>query len=231
MKKFIHITTLYFGNRWVDKLKSIAVGFFLHYFFTLISVILILIVDKVFLPLINVDSIIKNHYESSGLLEEYGVIIGTMIVTLAGPLMEEISFRLILNPTRTNTVISPIIFFFLTSGPIWYLNTFPIIRLLMCLFIFIFFYIFSDFFNNKLLGFNKNLLLIFSSFAFALFHIFNFSNFQFILLPVYLIYVLPQFFLGVILGIVRLKNGFFWSVLLHILINGSVTWPKLFTYG
>ncbi|MGM9506326.1 CPBP family glutamic-type intramembrane protease [Larkinella sp. GY13] len=231
MKKFAYTTALYFGNRWVDKLKSVTVGFFLHYFFTLISVILILVVDKVFLPLISVNSILENHHESSSLLEEYGVIIGAIIVTLIGPLIEEISFRLILNPTKKNIIISSTIFFFLISGPVWYLSTFPTIRLLICFFIFIFFYTFSDFFNDKLLRLNKFFLLAISSFGFALFHIFNFSNFHFILLPIYLIYVLPQFFLGVILGIIRLKNGFLWSVLLHILINGSVTWPKLFTHG
>ncbi|WP_374756160.1 CPBP family glutamic-type intramembrane protease [Larkinella rosea] len=92
-------------------------------------------------------------------------------------------------------------------------------------------YKFSDFIYNKLIRLQNKLLLIFTSIGFALLHIFNFSHFQFFLFPIYLIYILPQFFLGLILGIVRLKNGFFWSVLLHILINGSVTWPKLFTHG
>ncbi|RRB04560.1 hypothetical protein [Larkinella rosea] len=100
MKKIIYITTLYYGDRCVDKFKSVTIGFFLHYFFTLISIILILIIDKSFLPLINVDSIIENHHKSSSVIEEHGVKVGAIIVTIAGPLIEEISFRLILNPTK-----------------------------------------------------------------------------------------------------------------------------------
>lgn len=231
MKDLTELTFLYYGSGLVNKVKSVIAGFVLHYIFTFISIILILFTDKVLLPLVNLDSILTTHQQSSSLLEEYGDIIGLIIITQAGPLIEEIMFRLILKPTKINIIISSITFYFFVSGPVWYLNYFPFLRFFICLFLSVFLFIFNDYLRGNLQKINQKKFLISTAIGFSLLHIYNFSNIQYILLPLYFIYVLPQFFLGIILGIIRLKNGLIWSVVLHVLVNGSVTWPKVFTNG
>jgi hypothetical protein len=57
-------------------------------------------------------------------------------------------------------------------------------------------------------------------------HISNFHPIQYEIIFLYPIYVLPQFFMGLILGWLRIQYGFLWAVLFHILVNGLFTWPK-----
>ncbi len=58
-----------------------------------------------------------------------------------------------------------------------------------------------------------------SAIAFAFVHILNFRPLHYELLLFYPIYTLPQFFMGLCIGYIRIKHGFFSGWVLHALIN------------
>jgi hypothetical protein len=61
-----------------------------------------------------------------------------------------------------------------------------------------------------------------SMLIFGLLHTLNFAPFQWGIIYLYPLYVLPQLLMGWMLTYIRFKNGFVWGVALHILIN-SIT--------
>jgi hypothetical protein len=69
---------------------------------------------------------------------------------------------------------------------------------------------------------NKRLqthLMITSIVVFGLMHIFNYAPLQWNIIFIYPLFVIPQLCMGWLLTYVRFKNGFFWGMGLHALIN------------
>ena len=68
---------------------------------------------------------------------------------------------------------------------------------------------------------NKNHLLIYwiSIFLFGVSHIFNLENIEFKYFYLYILFIVPQIIMGYFITNLRLKQGFFWGLLLHIIIN------------
>jgi hypothetical protein len=69
---------------------------------------------------------------------------------------------------------------------------------------------------------NKRLqahLMITSIVVFGLMHIFNYAPLQWSIIFIYPLFVIPQLCMGWLLTYIRFKNGFFWGMGLHALIN------------
>ncbi|MET3980641.1 hypothetical protein ABIB62_003242 [Mucilaginibacter sp. UYP25] len=65
----------------------------------------------------------------------------------------------------------------------------------------------------------QTILIITSIVVFGLVHISNYMPLQWPILIIYPLYVIPQLFMGWALTYIRFKNGYFWGMGLHALIN------------
>lgn len=66
----------------------------------------------------------------------------------------------------------------------------------------------------------QTLLIITSVIVFGLMHILNYVPLQWHVIYIYPLYVIPQLMMGWALTYIRFKNGYFWGIGLHALING-----------
>jgi hypothetical protein len=66
-------------------------------------------------------------------------------------------------------------------------------------------------------------VIIASILVFGLMHISNFSPLHWQIIYLYPIFVIPQLLMGWALTYIRFKNGFFWGVALHVIINSVAT--------
>ncbi|MGM9506321.1 hypothetical protein ACS5NO_01305 [Larkinella sp. GY13] len=121
-----------------DNFKSVFRGWLLHIFFTLLSIIFILIIDKEILPWIGEPSIYATHYKIDDLLEEIGLFYGVFLVTILIPIFEELSFRLFLKPSGFTIAISVALLLFFFTGDVYYIDGFSYyLRILVCLIVFL----------------------------------------------------------------------------------------------
>ncbi|MFD0763363.1 type II CAAX prenyl endopeptidase Rce1 family protein [Mucilaginibacter lutimaris] len=66
----------------------------------------------------------------------------------------------------------------------------------------------------------QTLLIVTSVIVFGLMHILNYVPLQWHIIYIYPLYVIPQLMMGWALTYIRFKNGYFWGMGLHALING-----------
>lgn len=162
-----------------------------------------------------------------------------LTVALIGPIVEETLFRLWLVLNKTNFLISSIIMFWFIISRINHYSIYSgkinkdfFYNLIMALVIagLIFFFLnrsfFKDLFRNNFRWFYWG-----SSVIFGLVHIINFAPIHLNILWAYPFFVLPQLLLGFILGFIRVKNGFYWSLLLHCLVNLPGALQLFFKHG
>lgn len=139
---------------------------------------------------------------------------------ILAPIYEEILLRILLIFNRKNLAVFAaccaifFIYFFVKSNP-----KFLVFSALIAVSSIVYLYFDRCFviINN-----HYRLFFYFSAALFGLLHIFNFtgiSHYNLIFTP---LLVLPQLFLGLILGYLRVKYGFKYGVLFHALINISV---------
>lgn len=149
-------------------------------------------------------------------------------IIIFGPIIEELAFRLFLIPKYIYISLSLSVFIIAISktllgtndGYEWYLLTLPVFSLA--------YYIFK----NKSFNATKSVrfLVHISVVVFAFMHIFNFTevkNWMYFIIP---ILTAPQILMGYILSFTRLKYGFLFGVLLHMLINFTLSLPLLIKY-
>ncbi|RCR65610.1 CPBP family intramembrane metalloprotease [Larkinella punicea] len=192
--------------------------------------IFILIIDKEILPWIGEPSIYATHYKIDDLLEEIGLFYGVFLVTILIPIFEELAFRLFLKPSGFTIAISVALLLFFFTGDVYYIDSFSYyLRILVCLIVFFVIRRFDKKVLEVYSSVSPSSWIIVSSAIFSLAHITNFDPIHYSVWYLYPIYVLPQFFMGLIASTIRINNGFIWSVLLHMLINGFGAWPKLIT--
>ncbi|MEZ0487808.1 CPBP family glutamic-type intramembrane protease [Fibrella aquatica] len=202
----------------------------LYYVLSFIATFFIVIVDKIVIYVLNYESVINSHYSTDLFIKRVGLAEAIVLITISGPIFEELAFRLILIPSRFKISLSTSSLLFLLICLLWTVNNFEtyIICFFICLVFFTIIYCFlNQIFINKLIK-NRFTLFIVSSVLFGMIHLFNYSDFKYELIIIYPIYVLPQIIMGFLLGAIRIKHGFVWTVLLHILINGTLIWYKLF---
>lgn len=141
------------------------------------------------------------------------------------PVLEELIHRLPLNLKKWNIAISLSLAYLIFFDGIFYYNFsefYTWFKLFLVLFTFIVFY----FIKAKTFTLKRNyhiLYVLIMAFVFGLLHINNFYRELpkgFIFISV--LYILPQFFLGFFSSYLRLKNGIFYSFLIHIIFNTVV---------
>ncbi len=140
----------------------------------------------------------------------YGVFIA--------PYLEEVLFRLILKPIKSNSILLIVVIcfsicFFLIFKQNYYVYFLIILSLIYLLVVFIY-KIFK-------INYRRNFKWIFylSVFLFAIIHLLNYEGIEILHLLICVFLVAPQIFLGFVLGYVRMIYGFGWAVFFHYLVN------------
>ncbi len=177
-----------------------------------------------------VDSIIDvpQHDRFEEVMEQIGVVGFVVFAVLVGPLLEEIAFRLALR-FRLRYVLIGAVAFVLYMGQVastvigQYSDTamlfFSVVMLLLLVG-------FITVCIKKTAAMAKRWTTYFPlvfyglSFSFALIHIFNFEEFPLRVILLAPIITLPQFILGLGMGYLRMRFGFWYGYLFHVLNNG-----------
>jgi membrane protease YdiL (CAAX protease family) len=193
-------------------------GYILISIFSIPSLSIATLINKFF----SIDLIKQRNYNFKKSI--YG---SNTILTMAimGPIMEEIVFRLWLSFKKIHVTISLVVTFWIIitklqskSLYVFILDLTFLKNLLAAIVLGI---LMNLFFNSRIvqLKLNRSFLYWISSVGFGLIHIFNFLPLEITICWVYPLLILPQIILGLILGFSRIKYGFFFSLLLHGLIN------------
>lgn len=145
-----------------------------------------------------------------------------ILIVFLGPLVEEIGFRLLLLKKKFFFTIS-MVFIYVCLKKIYFIQwgiynfTFFVLGLII---VAISAYCIENFTSilGKIYSQYYGLLFYFFAVFFAIIHIKNFTQLEnhLYLAP---IVVFPQFFDAIVFGYFRLKNGFFFSLLIHSIIN------------
>jgi membrane protease YdiL (CAAX protease family) len=175
------------------------------------------------------------HFYSINLLAVRDTNIGTavkgtsalLIIALVAPTLEETMFRLWLSFKKLHVflALTTISLFVLTKfnhGSLYApkVDTVFLVRLACALSLgTVFYLLFNLSFFKKEANIHFKLFYWGSCLVFGLLHLLNFAPLKSSLLWAYPFFVLPQLALGFILGYLRVKNGFFWALLVHCLVN------------
>lgn len=193
------------------------------YQFILLIFLYFFVVTVISIPLSGIMHLLEGKHFSSDLSVSEMFIKAVIIA----PLIEESMFRLLLKPKQNNLIVflllmSPSALYTLYNGN--YITFTVITSTELAILI-------TILRNTYLLKLQKciikyfRLFFYFSILSFGFLHIMNFSfpeiNLWVILCTPLL--VSPQIFMGSILGFVRVKYGFIYSILLHATINGVAT--------
>jgi hypothetical protein len=175
------------------------------------------------------------HYKSLSLqyktsmhsfLAKYGYWKAMVYVSLIGPVIEEIIFRLPLSFKHKQIAIAFGCALVLLAKAIPGIgNQSLIINILAraALFIVGYFALLKSLPQN--IAPNRKTqkgFILASIIIFGLLHTFNYAPFQWGIIFIYPLYVLPQLFMGWLLTYMRFKNGFIWGIALHVIINGVI---------
>ncbi|MDE5423508.1 CPBP family glutamic-type intramembrane protease [Ancylomarina sp. DW003] len=149
-------------------------------------------------------------------------------VIIFAPIIEELAFRLPLIPRYKYISFSLSIFIIAIGKSIWGTNYGYELYLLALPTFGLAHYIFKD----KSFNTTKQLKLIvhISVILFAFMHIFNFIDVEFWMYFIFPILTAPQILMGYILSFTRLKYGFLYGVILHMLINFTLNLPLVIKY-
>nr|WP_067059235.1 CPBP family glutamic-type intramembrane protease [Mucilaginibacter sp. L294] len=155
---------------------------------------------------------------------KYGYWKAVLYVSLIGPVIEEIIFRLPLSFKRKQIAVAFGFALALMAKAIPTLGTQNLlINILVRVVIFgVGYFALLNILRQNITP-NKNAqkgFILASIIIFGLLHTFNYAPFQWGIIYIYPLYVIPQLFMGWFLTYVRFKNGFGWGIALHVLING-----------
>ncbi|WP_346236611.1 CPBP family glutamic-type intramembrane protease [Niabella insulamsoli] len=188
-----------------------------------------MIIDNAVIYILQKPSIYKALHESNRLLAEQLGQFQFIAIVVVGPLIEELVFRLPLNGKRSFLGFSLSLAFFLLGG-FYSLGSAQLDhKLSVGIITSLVFYFFLMLFFSKKRFTEQNrdsyikLLFYVSTVLFALSHISNFKPLQYSLIWLYPVYVLPQFIMGVGFAFARMRYGFGWAILLHMLVNTPFT--------
>lgn len=177
-----------------------------------------------------VDSIIDvpQHDRFEEVMEQIGVVGFVVFAVLIGPLLEEVAFRLAMR-FRLRYVLVGAVAFVLYMGQaastvIEQYSDHGMLYLygLVLLLLVVFFRICIKHPATMAQRWTSYFPLVFYalSFSFALIHIFNFEAFPLRVILLAPIITLPQFILGLGMGYLRMRFGFWHGYLFHVLNNG-----------
>jgi len=201
-------------------LKAYALSFI----FIALSGFILLTIDPIITNIFNVPSIFQSFKKSNDSLSSLYGKYTFLIVAIVVPFIEESIFRLPLNLKKWSIGISLSIMVFRFSGKGFFCVSFtePYTYFRICLAMLVFLsvkFLLKESFLNLIQGKYFKIYFYAITAVFSLVHISNASDIHLKILPVYILYVLPQFVMGLSLGTVRMEKGFFAACILHFLFN------------
>jgi membrane protease YdiL (CAAX protease family) len=195
-----------------EEYKKLTILEFLSY---IIFYVLAIIPIGIVLFLISNGIGLENRQSSLTLQEKifYGIIFA--------PVVEEILFRLILRFNKKNLVILIVSTFTLL---ILFIFKKDLIKILVYSFLTIGISFCMIYFKPCKNFLTKYFNICFYVIAglFGILHIYNYLGINISNLFLSPLFAIPQFILGLILGYIRINNGFFYAVLFHLLMNLSL---------
>jgi Type II CAAX prenyl endopeptidase Rce1-like len=213
-----------------NKLLFLLYSYLVLFVFFLISLGITKVLDFSivhFLGLPSIEELV--HANSPTLKKEFGIYYFGVAVIFV-PFLEELIFRFPLALSRNSIATSfSMLAYKLMGGSFMKVNIYDYhswlsIFLALSLFLLIRQYL-SETMLTKIKTKHFKFIFYLSATLFALVHIQNFAIPDWRLYVFYPIYVLPQFFMGLFFGNIRMKYGFFWGWMLHGLVN----LPSVFT--
>jgi hypothetical protein len=154
---------------------------------------------------------------------KYGTVEAAIYICILAPLLEETIFRLPLSFKKQHVAIA------LGCALLLFVRVIPVVNnfnLLSAIAVRAVLFVLGYFTLMKLLPANTDLnkraqtgFIILSMLLFGLMHIFNYAPMQWTIIFMYPFFVIPQLIMGWALTYIRFKNGFFWGVALHSLVN------------
>lgn len=201
----------------IGKISKVLPAYLLCFLAVIITAILLLIVSTIIGEDIGKQRESLKTFKSA--FENF------FLIVFLAPLIEELTYRLFL---RRNIINISISLFFLIYYTISILNDTSFYNLepsvllpkmgMAAVPVLILLYFFNSFFI-WLKRINYKYIFWFSCMCFALMHLINFQPLSFYEKIFFPILVIPQFAYGFIFGFMRVKYGFFWGFLIHVLIN------------
>lgn len=198
-------------------------GYITYIILVLCSFFILKIIDTVILKYFyNYSILFQSEINRQKLMSRFGDYV-IIIVPFAAPFIEETLFRLPLNLKRTSMSLSvALIAYCLTGKPFSFdpheMYSYVRIGIALSAFVLILLF-FPVVWLEEIREKYFKLLFYISAVLFALVHISNFAPYNSKILFFYPLYTLPQFFMGLIIGYIRVKEGFFYGWALHALIN------------
>lgn len=205
-------------------LVYIFYSYLLTVFFIALSGLLIIYLDPILSKLVASESILSDFRQvNRSLVADYGYRT-FFIVCVVAPIIEEAIFRLPLTLKTYGFPISlGIIFYRFSGGNFFQISFENHVTYLRFLGTFLMMYSILKFQRKRWLELLQtqyfNQLFWLSALTFGLVHISNNPAVQFNLLPLYIIYVLPQIIMGLFLGAVQANRGYWAAVILHCMLN------------
>ncbi len=221
--KFEIDTSTTFIHKVLFLLKSYLVTFIC----TLLSVFIIMIVDAFIVKALHQNSIWSEMINSNSRGKLMFGRYSYLFIAIAIPLIEEMIFRLPLNLKKSSVAFSLSILYLRFSGNFLthildITKTEDLIKIFIAVIIFLaIMLIVKQDKLNQLKREHYIFTFYFIAVGFGLIHILNFQSINYFLFLFYPIFVLPQIFMGVIIGNIRIKYGFIWGWALHCLINST----------
>lgn len=221
-KKPVYIYSSNQASNFWRSIKEVIYSYLIAISFIIVSLFLILLVDYLLVnvfhhPSIRLTLINRRSINNSNSLNKITII-------LIAPVIEEICFRYPLNLKKGAIITSLTIIFFIFFGGSFSITAFFTVANLKKLIIsFIISFFIGLMISGSLLENIKekyfHIYFYLIAFSFSFLHISNFHPFYYSLFFLYPIYVIPQFLMGMFIGYVRIKCGFAFGVLLHMLFN------------
>lgn len=214
-------------SKLINKISVLLKFYFTTFLFTLLSVGLITTIDSIVVNYLHQNSIwseIRNsNIKIKNMFGRYSLVVIVIII----PFIEELIFRLPLNLKKSGIAISISVLYLRFSGNfLTHVLDLRKMEDLVKIFIsLLIFFLLMNLLNQKKLDLIKDKYFkqyfYFIAISFGLIHIINFHQINYFLFFLYPIYVLPQFFMGLFIGNIRIKYGFIWGWALHALINST----------
>lgn len=208
-----------------DKLLAVAKILIFTYFILLITSLAIYLFDYLIVQkLLNFPSFLKKSIPTLNNFKNKFPDYYFILLVFVGPLFEELVFRLPLDFTANSiSICLSILLYRLFATHFFSFNIHKVTDYLNLSSALILFLALRKIIPERILKNikNKNYSYIFYSSAalFGLAHVTNFGSLNHIYSLLYIVYILPQFIMGISIGYIRIKYGFIFGLLVHIMIN------------
>ena len=209
-----------FQDKFILLFKIYGMVFLLNF----ISVPISFLAERLVTQVLHLKSIHDQHTTSMlRLFEKFGYLKAVFYICIMAPIIEESIFRLPLSFKRSHIAVAFGFALVLLARLIPGLSQQNLaINILVRVALFAVGYFALQKSLPEIKVPNKRLqtcLVITSIVVFGLVHISNYAPLQWTIIFIYPLFVLPQLCMGWLLTYIRFKNGFFWGMGLHALIN------------